>query len=194
MGDPDGSDATSRGFDDAALASVLADSQRLGFLGSRPISEVIDHARSVVDALQGVSGRVVDLGSGGGLPGLVIAQARPDLALTLIDRRTKRTDFLERVTRRHRLAERVQIVADDVERLIEQVHDGEVPFFDAAVARGFGPPDRTLSFMAALTRPGGRLVITEPPSGDRWDASLLASVGVVRLAGPAGVAVFDVAT
>ena len=39
---------------------------------------------------------VLDIGSGGGLPGLVIAHDRPDVHVTLIDRREKRTDLLQR--------------------------------------------------------------------------------------------------
>jgi len=185
------SDATAR-FNETALAAVLADAQQLGFLGSRPIREAIQHARSVVGALDGVSGRVVDLGAGGGIPGLVVAQARPDLMLTLIDRRTKRTDFLERVVRRHRLGDRVEVLAEDVERLLDHVATGDKPSFDAAVARGFGPPERTLRFMVGLGRVGSRLVITEPPEGDRWDPLLLEDAGVGRVAGPSGVVVFEV--
>ena len=56
-----------------AVMQVLSESQRLGFLGDRPIDEVVDHARAFVDALEGVTGSVIDLGAGGGLPGFVIA-------------------------------------------------------------------------------------------------------------------------
>jgi len=156
------------------------------------VGEAIDHARAVADALDDVTGRVVDLGAGGGLPGFVIARSRPDLRLTLIDRRTKRTDFLERVVRRHRLGGQVRVLAEDVERLIERVAVGDEERFDAAVARGFGPPERTLSFMVALSRVGARLVITEPPDGDRWEPALIERLGVRRAIGPDGVAVFVV--
>ena len=75
------------------LHEALGRAQRLGFLGERPIPEVIAHARGFVSALGEVTGSVIDLGAGGGVPGLVIAVDRPDLAITLLDRRTKRTDF-----------------------------------------------------------------------------------------------------
>ncbi len=57
----------------AAVHDVLTESQRLGFLGARPIAEVVEHARSFVTALDGVVGSVADIGAGGGVPGLVIA-------------------------------------------------------------------------------------------------------------------------
>ena len=57
------------------LHDALRESQRLGFLGARPIDEVIEHARSFVRGLDAVgsNGSVIDLGAGGGVPGLVIA-------------------------------------------------------------------------------------------------------------------------
>ena len=76
------------------LHEALGTSQRLGFLGDRPIDEVIEHARAFVSAVEGISGSVIDLGAGGGVPGLVLAVDRPDLLITLLDRRTKRTDLL----------------------------------------------------------------------------------------------------
>ncbi len=160
-----------------AVLQVLAESQRLGFLGSRPVDDAVEHARAFVDALEGVTGSLVDLGAGGGLPGLVIAHDRPDLTITLVDRRAKRTDFLERMVRRLRWSDRVQVVTDDVEHVV-----ADSPMsFDAVVARGFGPPDVTLALAAQLMRTGGRVVISEPPSGDRWTSDLLAELGVHRV-------------
>ncbi len=170
----------------SSLHDVLAESQRLGFLGARPIDDVVDHARGIVRELDGVSGRVVDLGAGGGVPGLIVAHDRPDLAVVLADRRTKRTDFLERVVRRLGWADRVEVVAGDVRSLAA----GGVAF-DAAVARGFGPPMVTLRVAVELARRGGRIVITEPPGGDRWDAAAVAAAGAVECRRGRGVIVFE---
>ena len=169
------------------MIAVLEDSRRLGFLGDRPIDEVIAHARSFVDALVPVTGRVADLGSGGGVPGLVIALDRPDLEVVLVDRRAKRTDFLSRVVRRLGWADRVRVRAEDVAQTIER----EAGSFDAVVARGFGPPDLTLARGVELVRSGGLVVISEPPVGDRWSADQLRELGVSRLNdAPSTVAVF----
>jgi 16S rRNA (guanine527-N7)-methyltransferase len=172
---------------DDGLFDALTEAQRLGFLGARPITEVIEHAGAFVRSLDGLAAdaRVIDLGSGGGVPGLVIAHARPDLRVTLLDRRTKRTDFLERIVLRLGWADRVSVVAADVAAF----RPGSL--FDAAVARGFGPPAATLRAAARLVRVGGRVVISEPPAGDRWDADVLRRVGVERATGPSNqVAVF----
>ncbi len=171
------------------LRAALADAQRLGLLGARPIDDVVEHARGFVDALDalGPGGRVADLGSGGGVPGLVIAHDRPDLRLTLVDRRTKRTDFLERVVRRLGWVDRVTVVAADAVAVADTSPHG----FDAVVARGFGPPESTLEVAVRLVRPGGRIVISEPPTGDRWPRATLERLGLRRVPGPTTVAVFE---
>jgi 16S rRNA (guanine527-N7)-methyltransferase len=169
------------------LVDTLNEAQHLGFLGARPIGEVIEHAGAFIEALDELSAdsRVLDLGSGGGVPGLVIAAERPDLQVTLLDRRTKRTDFLERSVRRLGWTERVSVMATDVSTFSPD------PLFDAAVARGFGPPAETLVVAARLVRVGGRVVISEPPTGDRWDVGVLIRAGVERVSGsPGRVAVF----
>jgi 16S rRNA (guanine527-N7)-methyltransferase len=171
------------------LHEVLGDAQRLGFLGARPIEEVIEHARRFVDALESTDGSIVDLGSGGGVPGLVIAHDRPDLRVTLIDRRTKRTDFLARAVGRLGWTGRVEIIADDVGRVAAENPSS----FDAAVARGFGPPATTLELAIRLVRPGGTIVISEPPEGDRWaDVALVRAGFVDREIDVSGVARFTV--
>ena len=158
------------------LVGALLDAQRLGFLGSRPISEVIEHARGFVRALEGVGPivSVLDLGSGGGVPGLVIAHDLPATHLTLLDRRAKRTDVLERVVRRLGWQDRVSVRCEDVTTFSPD------ELFDAVVARGFGPPEFTLAAAARLVRSGGSIVISEPPGADRWDPSMLEALGLRR--------------
>jgi 16S rRNA (guanine527-N7)-methyltransferase len=173
---------------DDVLIGALTESRRLGFLGARPIDEVIEHARAFLVALDVVpaGGRVLDLGSGGGVPGLVIAHDRPDLRVVLLDRRTKRTDFLLRVVRRLDWSDRVEVVADDVSAITAS----ESEMFDAVVARGFGPPVPTLATAVRLVRPGGVIVISEPPSGDRWSPETITELGTERIGTAGPVAVF----
>jgi 16S rRNA (guanine527-N7)-methyltransferase len=156
-------------------------------LGERSIDEVIDHAGAFVTALEAVTGTVVDLGAGGGVPGLVIATARPDLRLILVDRRATRTDHLRRLVRRLGLEGRIEVVTADAATLSGLAAD-------AAVARGFGPPATTLGAAAAAVRPNGMIVISEPPIVDpaRWPADVLRSCGVSPLPSPGPrVAVFQ---
>ncbi|MFV0307128.1 MAG: RsmG family class I SAM-dependent methyltransferase [Desertimonas sp.] len=161
--------------DDPALIAALESSQHLGMLGSRPIPEVIAHAEAFVAALAHTTGRVVDLGTGGGVPGLVVAARRPDLSLVLVDRRATRTDHVERLVRRLGWSDRVEVVTADVAALRRGG-----PAFDAAIARGFGPPNVTLAAGARLVRVDGLIVISEPPVGapDRWASLDTSALGV----------------
>lgn len=163
---------------DRDLRRMLRESQRSGFLGDRAVDEVIAHARIFSQALAARRGQaVIDLGAGGGVPGLVIAFDRPDVHVTLVDRRAKRTDFLERMVQRQGWMGRVAVCCVDAVPYAEQHREA----FDAVVARGFGPPAATLSIARRLVRPDGRIVISEPPAGDRWDPDLLDDLDVVRL-------------
>ena len=168
------------------MTEALGSSQRLGLLGARPVDEVIAHARMYVRALDELpSGAVVvDIGSGGGVPGVVIAHDRPDLRLWLVDRRRKRTDFLERMVRRYGwLAGAIVIpaeVSDVIDRRTRPGSTDDADVVDAVVARGFGPPDETLVLASSLVRSGGLIVISEPPEGDRWSEEILRTSGTVR--------------
>lgn len=162
----------------------------MGLLGARPVEEVVEHAREFVRALSGItpatstadslgSGSdrptVVDIGTGGGIPGLVVANDRPDLSVTLVDRRQKCTDFLERAVAALGFRDRVTVRCCDVSTLI-----GAGEQFDAVTARGFGPPSRTVDTASKLVRPGGLIVISEPPEGDRWIAEQVGQLGLTH--------------
>ncbi len=182
------------GRSEADLIEVLAEARRRGFLGDRPIPAVVEHARHFVAELPEGPGSVIDLGSGGGVPGLVVAFDRPQLEVTLLDRRTKRTDFLELAVRRLGWTTDVRVIAGDAARLAVS----SAGRFDAATARGFGPPERTLTVASALVRTGGLIVVSEPPPAAedaaapyaRWPSDLLQTVGVDRVPSGPHVAVF----
>lgn len=183
--------------DDAALTRVLSEIQRRGAIGRGPIDAAIAHARRFVAALPepvpGVDVIAVDLGSGGGLPGLVIAVDRPDVRLMLIERREKRADLLRYGVRALDLLDRVEVVAADVETVItshsRQLGRGSVDpgsvdpgsvvrgSVDVVTARSFAPPLAVLGVAGRLLRPGGTCIISDPPDGrDRWTSSDLAAL------------------
>ena len=162
----------------AETIEVLRESQRLGFLGARPVEQAAEHAATFALALGelAVGSRLIDLGSGGGLPGLVVADLLPHCSIVLVDRRQKRTDFLQRAVRRLGLVD-VDVREADVATIAREVESGREPPFDAVTARGFGPPETTLRLARRLTATG-KIVISEPPFGERWEPSLLAELGL----------------
>ena len=80
---------------DEHLLSVLQLAKDAGVIGNTDLSEEVCRARVFVVALDTCpsDAAVLDIGSGGGLPGLVIAHDRPDVHVTLIDRRENEPTF-----------------------------------------------------------------------------------------------------
>jgi 16S rRNA (guanine527-N7)-methyltransferase len=160
----------------SVVASVLAEAQALGYLGPGPIGPQVEHALAF-RALLGQPRRAVDLGSGGGLPGLVLAALAPDTEWVLVDAGRRRTEFLADAASRLGLAT-VTVVwrrAEDLGR-----DPGHRDRYDAVVARSFGAPAVTAECASPLLRPGGVLVVSEPPEGReaRWPADGLARLGL----------------
>ena len=174
------------------LLRILGEAQRIGTLGPAPLAETIRHATWFADALPPETNKVIDLGSGAGVPGLIVALVRLNAHVTLVDRRAKCTDALLRAVAVLNLGNRVSVRRDDVEHLSRQPEWRES--FDAAVSRGFGPPHQTLTLARVFVRVGGVVVISEPPEerADRWGGIDLDETG---LSGPhrlGPVAVFHV--
>jgi 16S rRNA (guanine527-N7)-methyltransferase len=90
-----------------------------------------------------------DLGSGAGLPGIVLACALPDRRFRLVEPRRRAAAFLELAVEGLRL--------ENVEVLITRAEELDEPA-DVATARAFAPLDRAWSTAHRLLRPGGRLV------------------------------------
>jgi 16S rRNA (guanine527-N7)-methyltransferase len=152
-------------------------------LGAAPIAAVIEHSELFVDALAGIVGTVVDLGSGGGVPGLVIAWRRPDLDVVLVDRRATRTDHLRRLVARLGLGGRVRVLTAEARALPRLFGEHA----DAVVARGFGSPRAVVAAAAPILVDGGLLLVSEPPQApDRWSE---AGPGFVRRSGDGPLAV-----
>ena len=116
---------------------------------------------------QGAS--VADVGSGAGLPGLVLAAARPDLRLTLIEPMERRVAWLEEESARLGLENVV------VERA--RAEDAEPARFDVVTARAVGALSGLLPITAPLAKPGGRLALLK---GAAVDAELAKAEKVVR--------------
>ncbi len=111
------------------------------------------------------------------MPGLVIAVARPDLHVRLLDRSTRRIDGLQRMIARLELDSRVEAICTDV-----AMYECTEPA-DAVVARSLAPLAETLRHARRLVvdEARGRIVISDPPTGERWPASLLDSLRVRRV-------------
>ena len=182
------------------LVAVLHRVRELGFLGPKPVDGQLDHAVAfahLVDRLASLQaatpdsgGRlpslgadphrvtIVDLGSGGGLPGLVIAAMLPDVAVVFVDSSQKRMAVLHEHLLQLRLTERCAIVCARAEEFARTGTNRA--HFDMVVARGFAGPAVTAECAAPLLRTGGYFVVSDAPdeSIDRWPVAGLARVGL----------------
>ncbi|WP_284532958.1 16S rRNA (guanine(527)-N(7))-methyltransferase RsmG [Nocardioides sp. T2.26MG-1] len=95
---------------------------------------------------------VADLGSGAGLPGLVLAIARPDLRVTLVEPLLRRTTFLEEVVADLGLGSSVEVVRGRAEAL----HGARR--FAVVTSRALAPLDRLLGWSMPLVEPTGALL------------------------------------
>ncbi|CAH9069646.1 unnamed protein product [Cuscuta epithymum] len=128
------------------IASLLQWNQKMNLTAEREESEImerhVEDSLAMIDPIQnsymsrcGVSCenlRVVDVGSGAGLPGLVLAIACPDWRVTLLESMNKRCQFLEHVAEKNNLSN-VEVIRERAENLGQNQNFRES--FDVAVAR-----------------------------------------------------------
>lgn len=105
-------------------------------------------------AVPGTGSSVIDIGSGGGVPGIVIAILRPDLEVTLLDADRRKSGFLIHVAGLLGL-QSVHVVAERAEDACRR--DGMRETFDLAVSRATAPPPVLCELALPLVRVGGSL-------------------------------------
>jgi 16S rRNA (guanine527-N7)-methyltransferase len=163
------------------LVEVLKEARSRGYLGPEPVERHLEHSLSLADAIGPFDGTFLDLGSGGGVPGLVLAIHWAEAHGVLLESRQRRCAFLERAVARLGLVERVTVRCGRAERL---ARDPELRgTTDLVVARSFGRPAVTAECAVGFLRGGGRLVVSEPPAGttdvgERWPPEGLAQFGL----------------
>jgi 16S rRNA (guanine527-N7)-methyltransferase len=177
----------------ATLYDVLGDARARGLLGGAALDDQVAHALGFARAYEAVAAgtppaapqRWMDLGSGGGLPGLVLAGHWPSAVGVLLDAARRRARFLEEAVGALGWQERLEVRwarAEDAGR------DAALrSSFDLVVARSFGPPAVTAECAAPFLHPGGLLVVSEPPDDvaaedrgprPRWPGAELAALGL----------------
>jgi 16S rRNA (guanine527-N7)-methyltransferase len=125
---------------------------------------------------------VADVGSGAGLPGVVLAAMRPDVTVLLVEPLLRRATFLEEVVAELGLRTAV------VRRARAEELTGTL-LVDAVVARAVAPLDRLAGWALPLLHPGGRLLALK---GERADSELAAGGAALKAAGAAQASVLQV--
>lgn len=158
---PSTPDAARRVFSSARLplieayaASLATDGVVRGLIGPREAPRLWERHLlncAVLGEAVPEEARVCDIGSGAGLPGLVLAIARPDLHLTLVEPLLRRTTYLQEV------ADQLSLANVEVVRARADALHGKRSF-DVVTSRAVAPLGRLLGWSMPLVSPTGALV------------------------------------
>ena len=138
----------------AFAALLTGDGATRGLIGPREPARIWERHLlncAVLAEVVPAGAHVCDIGSGAGLPGLVLAIARPDLCVTLVEPLLRRTTFLGEVTDALGL-DTVEVVRARA----EEIHGKRE--FDVVTSRAVAPLPRLLAWSMPLVRRGGLLV------------------------------------
>ncbi len=140
----------------------------------------------VEDALAGAElvrrfpGALVDVGSGGGSPGIPLAVALPERDVTLLEANGRKCAFLERVAR----------AFPNVHVVRGRAEEQEGDCFGVAVARALAAPPVAAEWCLPLVRPGGAAILWVGPSADlRAVETVAARLAAEHVEAPAGFVV-----
>jgi 16S rRNA (guanine527-N7)-methyltransferase len=139
---------------------------RLALIGPGTVGEVIERhfgeSLAALPYLPPAGGRLVDVGSGAGFPGLVLAAARPQWDVTLVEARERKWAFLQAAARRGGLSCRCLNA-----RVATLLPPGLPDVYEAVTVRALKLPPPVLAALAARLTPGGRFLLwvgAETPS------------------------------
>ena len=162
--------------DRTRLTAVLDQAQERGWVGPQTVDRQIDHSLGFAEAAAAAPDKAMDLGSGGGLPALVLAAAWPHSRWILVESSLARAAFLELHCARLGWAERVAVIHATAESLGQDKQ--YLAQADLVTARSFGPPSSVIQAAAPLLRPGGELIVSAAPDATPWPADLLSDHGL----------------
>lgn len=118
-------------------------------------------ALSLVPLLPPMARSLLDVGSGGGVPGVVLAIARPDLQVTLLEATQKKAGFLTALARELRL-DNVRVIAERAEAAVRS----RTQSFDVVTARAVARLEKLLPLTEPFAKLGGLLLLVKGARAD----------------------------
>jgi 16S rRNA (guanine527-N7)-methyltransferase len=162
-----------------------------GLIGPRETERLWDRHLlncAVVSELIDAGAHVDDVGSGAGLPGMVLALVRPDLEVTLVEPLLRRSTFLLEAVDELGVSN-VRVVRVRAEDRAREVVAGVLPPADVATARAVAPLGQLAAWCLPLLRPGGSLLALK---GAAASSEVDAAESELRAAGAARVELLSV--
>lgn len=152
---------------DERLAAAWRGARSSGVI-SESIERIREHAAGYVPAAWRVRppARLVDIGSGAGVPGVHLAELLVDARVWLVDANERRCDMARAAVSAVGLQDRVSVLHTRAEDLARD--DEWRGSFDGLVARLFGRPSEVAECGLALLAEGGRLVVSVNEESRRW--------------------------
>ena len=146
------------------LADLVATPGLTAVSGEEARRVHVEESLAALPVVQRFEGPIVDVGSGGGAPGIPLAQALPDREVTLLEATRRKCDFLERWARE---LPNARVVCGRAE---EQPVDS----WGVAVAKALAPPPVAAEWCLPLVEPGGAAVLYVGPTAQADRVALVA--------------------
>ena len=124
----------------------------------------VDESLAALDVVRGFEGPIVDVGSGGGAPGIPLAHALPEREVTLLEATRRKCEFLEGWARE---LPNVRVVCGRAE-------EQPVDFWGVAVAKALAPPPVAAEWCLPLVAAGGAAVLYVGPTAQADRVALVA--------------------
>jgi len=139
---------------------------------------LLENSLSVVELVEPYDGAIVDVGSGGGAPGIPLAHALPEREVVLLEAERRKCEFLERF-------------APPNSRVVwGRAEEQPTDWAAAAVAKALAPPPVAAEWCLPLVRPGGVAILLVGPSAEADRVARVADRLAAELAdGPPGALV-----
>lgn len=109
-----------------------------------------------VDVVRAFEGPIVDVGSGGGAPGIPLAVALPDREVTLLEAEGRKVDFLRRW----------EVELPNLRVVWGRAEEQDTDRFGVAVAKALAAPPVAAEWCLPLVQPGGAVVLWVGPTAD----------------------------
>jgi 16S rRNA (guanine527-N7)-methyltransferase len=117
---------------------------------------LLEDSLRAADLVAGFEGPIVDVGSGGGAPGIPLAAVLPDREVTLLEAEQRKADFLRRW----------EAELPNLHVVWGRAEEQETDRFGVAVAKALAQPPVAAEWCLPLVRPGGAAVLWVGPSAD----------------------------